>query len=244
MAMLSRGRIGRRLLPIIIVMAVLAMLVPTVSAYEAHLTNVKVRVEERLNVFKVVELASPEDITEAIESGIVFPSVPNPPTVTDPFNVPAHTCVVWHVILYFKNIHDYDMTNVVVTDHFNAELAGQAIGDGAVDVLIRQQSRGKSQKVSFQSQARITWYVTYVEGDVSDQASVDNSDVVPAGETAMLEMLVWTKLNPSGRQSYTSPGDYEMNSGPVGKWFNIPLGDEVSHQWSFDALPLSVTAYE
>jgi hypothetical protein len=40
---------------------------------------------------------------------------------------------------------------------------------------------------------------------------------------------VWTKLNPAGRQEYTSSGHYEFNSGPTMKWLDAwPNGQQSS----------------
>lgn len=202
--------------------------VPLVSAYEAHLINVTAHVEERFNIIKTMRLATPQEIAE---SGIDFPGTPNPPAVTDPSRVPVETSVVWLATIFASNPHDYPITEVVITDHFAAEMAGEQLGSLPVDLSIKAHSRGKSGKSSFETQYRITWYVTW--------DTVDNSGWLDPGESVTLTMLVWTKLNPSGRQEYTSPGTYTLNSGPMMKWL-----DPDGHQFSNGGPPLHIAAYE
>ena len=49
----------------------LMAMVPAVSAYEAHIINVKARVKERLNIIKTMRLATDDEIGI---SSITFPS--------------------------------------------------------------------------------------------------------------------------------------------------------------------------
>ena len=205
--------------------------VPLVSAYEAHMINVIAHVEERFNIIKTMRLATPAEIAE---SGIQFPGPTNPPAVSDPSTVPIETCVVWLVTITASNPHSYPITEVVVTDHFSAEMGGEQLGSLPVELYIKGHSRGKSGKDSFETQYRITWHVTW------NEAEGDNSGWLAPGESATLTMLVWTKLNPSGRQEYTSPGTYTLNSGPTMKWLDGPDG----YQFSNEGSPLHIEAYE
>ena len=226
-----RKKITGKFLPVIIAVVLLITLVPLVSAYEAYTVNVKVHVKDRLNCVKTARLAEGWEIDEAITSGVNFPSPPHgADNLTDPFNVPIETCVVWIVSINITNTDNYCYTNVVIKDYFGAELGGEPLDEEPpVDVIVRTQSRGESHKQSFQSQTRILWYVTMVGGDMSNPPdSVDNSGELCPGESASLEMLVWTKLNPSGRQSYTSSGNYTLNSGPTAKWLSVEDGHQRS----------------
>jgi len=234
----NRG-VTRRLLTVILVLALLAVAVPAVSAYEAHLINVKAHVEQRFNCFKTFRLATDEEIQAAIESGVEFPNPPNPPEVTEPDNVPVFTCIAWMVTIIVANPHSYPITEVTVKDNFAAEMAAQPIGSPPVDLTIISHSRGKAKKEAFQTQYRILWYVTFVSGDPEVPETVDNSGWMQPGDTEVLEILVWTKLNPSGKQEYTSPGTYTLNSGPTAKWL-----DPDGHQFSSEGDPLYLVAYD
>jgi len=250
MALLKKGQMGKTLITAITAVAVLAVAVPLVSAYEAHVINVKAHVKERFNVIKTMRLATQTEIDEylAAHPEFSFPNEPNPGTVEYPDEVPIETCVVWVVTITICNPHDYPMTEVVVKDYFGAELAGEPLDDVPVDLDFKYHTRGKGKKEKdpFTTQYRITWYVTYVDGNVEDPEDpldpLDNSGVMEPGECAHVELLVWTKLNPSGKQEYTSPGLYTLNSGPTAKWFDAPP-DEGGHQFSFDGDPLYIYAY-
>ncbi len=219
-------------------------LVPLVRAYEAHTVNVKVRVEHRYNLIKAARLAGPGEIeanAELIDASGVDSTACND-SAMGPFMVPVETCVAWLVTIVASNPHSYPITGVVITDNFSAEVAGQPIDSLPVAVTVISHSRGRFKALSFDTQYRITWYVTYVSGDVESPETVDNSDVLLPGQSVALTMLVWTKLNPSGRQEYTSPGTYTLNSGPTMKWLNAPL-DEGGHQFSSEAPSILVEAY-
>ena len=249
MALLKKRQIGKTLITAITVVAVLAVTVPLVSAYEAHTINVQARVKERFNVVKTMRLATDAEIEEAISANVTFPDTlirTYPPGTLDPDypdEVPIDTCVVWVVTISICNPHTDNMTEVVVKDNFGAELAGEPLDDVPVDVDFKYHSRGKGKKEKdpFTTQYRIIWYVTFESGDVENPETVDNSGVMEPGECAYVELLVWTKLNPAGHQEYTSPGLYTLNSGPTAKWFDAPP-DEGGHQFSFDADPLYVYA--
>ena len=232
-------QIARRALIALLVLVVLAAAVPAVSAYESYLINVKAHVKYPFNVFKTMRLATAEEIAAAEALGVVFPNPPNPPEVTEPDMVPVFTCVAWIVEITVNNPYDYPITEVTVKDNFSAELGAEPLDSLPVDLTVLSHSRGKSGKQAFPTQYRIDWYVTYISGDVNDPETVDNSDWMLPGESETLTMMVWTKLNPSGRQEYTSPGTYTLNSGPTAKWF-----DPDGHQFSSEGDPLYIYAYE
>lgn len=238
MKILKKGQTGKTLMIGVTLIALLAILVPAVSAYESHLVNVKAHVEERFNVIKTIAPATWDDIDDAIANGLIPPDagcIPAEP----PDEVPIETCVVWLVTISIYNPHSDNMTEVVVTDHFGAELGGQPLDDLPVDVTVKTHTRGKSKKEPFETQHRITWYVTYISGDVSDPETVDNSGVMEPGDSEYITLLVWTKVNPSGRQEYTTPGTYTLNSGPTAKWL-----DPDGFQHSFEGDPVYIDAVE
>ncbi len=232
-----RIKIAKKFLPVVIAGVLLMTLVPAVMAYEAHAVNVTAHVKERFNVTKTMRLATALEIAT---SGIIFPNTPNPqppgdppPWVTDPAYVPVETCVVWMVIITVSNPHEYWIYDVVVKDNFSAELAGEPLGSMPVDLLIKWHSRGKAKTEKFATQYRIIWYVDRTEAD----PSYPPLGMEPGG-SATLYIMVWTKLNPAGKQEYTSPGNYTLNSGATLKWL-----DPDGHQFSTTAPSLEVEAY-
>ena len=250
MALFKMRPTGKTLITIIIAVAVLAVGIPLVSAYEAHAINVTVHVENRPyeTLFKTMRLATGNEtsgeigeflaLVEAMDPEPVNfpPGTPNV-GVTDPANVPVDTFILWLVTIVVTNTENYPWTDVVVKDNFSAELGGQPYGTDVVDLFIKTHSKGKSKKEIFETQYRITWYVTCLDSPGPGEC-VDNGGELGEGESAYLELYVWTKLNPAGHQEYTSTGTYTMNSGPNVKWF-----DSEGQQFSFDGEPLYITVY-
>jgi hypothetical protein len=68
-----------------------------------------------------------------------------------------------------------------------------------------------------------------------------NVGTVPPGGTANLVLMTMTDLNPAGHQQYTSPGDYDYNSGAVLKFQVQPPGAKKPHQRSFDTGSVMLT---
>jgi len=103
--------------------------------------------------------------------------------------------------------------NVVVTDRFGAEIEiiepfPRMITHGNAFY----ETKGNSEKVF------LTW----------------NIGTLLKGETAILIFKISTDLNPAGKQEYTSPGCYELNSGAVLKFtYN-------GKQYSAYTLPITV----
>lgn len=254
MTILKKGQTGKILVTAIAVIGVLAVVVPLVSAYESYAINVTARVEERFNTVKTIRLATDLEIQEAIDGGVTFPDGlfrPYPPdslNVDFPNIVPTFTTVVWVATIGIFNPHDYAMTNVVVKDNFSAEVGGVPMDWAPVDLFIKTHSRGKGKKEPFETQYRITWYVTY-EGpfpfplDPEFDPAEFNTGVMLPGDSEFLELLVWTKENPSGKQEYTTKGFYTLNSGPTAKWFDAPPA-EGGHQFSFDYEPVFIEAFD
>jgi len=253
---LLKGQRGKTLISVIIAVAVLAVGMPLVSAFEAHTVNVHVTVKgrPRETLVKTMRLATNEgeidEIQEFLDLALARdppipnfpPGNPNPwlfdtevdPPVSDNV-VPKDTFILWVVRIDVSNTEDLGnpcWTDVVVKDNFSAELGGIPLGTDVVDLFVKSHSRGKSKKEIFETQYRITWYVTW------DEVWEDNSGLLCPGESAYLELYLWTKLNPALHQEYTSTGTYTMNSGPNVKWFNLE-----GQQFSFDGEPLYITAY-
>jgi hypothetical protein len=89
------------------------------------------------------------------------------------------------------------MTDVVVKDNFGAELDyvpdSVKCSQGTYEFMYKN---GRSKKM----------YMTWNVGDLAP------------GEVATLEVIICTKPNPAGKQEYTSPGIYYLNSGATVKW--------------------------
>ncbi|MBW6519292.1 MAG: DUF11 domain-containing protein [ANME-2 cluster archaeon] len=120
--------------------------------------------------------------------------------------VPVQQLIKWTVTFYVPNIAGYNMSNVQLVDRFGAELDhadwnittpgnySYTESQGTVDFVYA--------KAKQMPQLRVYW-------DIGELAS---------GEQAILSFEVVTRLNPSGRQEYTSDGLKILNSGAVLKW--------------------------
>ena len=174
--------------------------------------------------------------------------------------------VCWNVTISVTNDNPAIMWQAVLTDKFSAEMTDpqQILGDVPVVVHEMNSNKGKGSKKRSSGAIEIKWWVDYDEftpapypetnsmAFVPDTNQIDDDDgnfKTPApgssglavGETAQLAMHVCTGLNPSGRQSYTSPGCYNFNSGLTVKWLvGDPLTQMELHQMSFDGNPLAV----
>jgi len=137
-------------------------------------------------------------------------------TVTGSLTIKEKTNVQWTVTFEITNPFSYTMTNIVITDRFGAEIEidppfPYSITHGTVSYT----TSGKSAKVF------LTWNI---------------GNLLP-GETARLILLVSTDINPAGKQSYTTPGIYEMNSGATLKF----IDPEQNMQLSAVTAPIYVT---
>jgi len=155
-----------------------------------------------------------------------------------PILVPIETCVWWVLRINVTNLFENPISNVMVTDHFSAELDGEPLDSMPVHVEEITHTAGQAGKKVFTTQVRILWCVTGNLGEEAEECvkKGDDRDLLGAGETATLDVLVFTKLNPSGRQEYTSPCDktmekdlcYELNSGATAKWIDTKTGSQMS----------------
>ena len=206
------------------------------AASTSQWVNILARVEQPPTVVKHV-LKDPD-----LTGSPVQPPVGCMPADSEsPLEVPIETCVWWVLRIQVTNsFPDTAMEDLVVRDLFGAEMDGQPLSDVPVDVEVITHSRGQSGKETFETQVRINWCVT---GDLVGGECLDGGQLLP-GESAYLDMLVWTKLNPSGRQEYTSAGTYQMNSGATAQWLDqsgakcAPLPDCPS------TAPIDVMAFE
>jgi len=111
-----------------------------------------------------------------------------------------------------------DWVNTVVKDRFGAELEivrGCFSSQGPVIIT----TKGKSDKVFLE------WFV---------------GTVAARGGMATLTCFLQTDLNPAGHQEYTSPGEYEFNSGANVKFNAGRDGPQVS----FETPPITLTVVE
>jgi hypothetical protein len=212
----------------VVVLGILAM-VPALGAFTSQWINVTARVAQPPTVEKSV-LADPpitqgnvDAITQA-SNGITGCL---PADSQFPIEVATHTCVWWVLRITVTNSTGAEMHDVMVVDRFGAELGvGESLDYVPVEVVPIFHSRGRSSSgpAPFETQFRVVWCVTDGEPGAVDAISDDSCiDPVPpqpllAGESEFVDLLVFTKLNPSGKQEYTCPGTYTMNSGASATW--------------------------
>lgn len=123
--------------------------------------------------------------------------------------------VVWVLSIVISNDLSTTMTDVVVKDNLAAELAiNMTFGFHKTKGSVSYYTTGRSEKV------HLTWQV---------------GDLAP-GERVVLWFKVFTDMNPAGRQEYTSPGEYDLNSGPVMK-YNV---DGVQDSLELNAITITV----
>jgi len=128
--------------------------------------------------------------------------------------------IVWEMEIVIQNYWgSLPWTNIVVTDKLAAELELDSpfplsITQGTVS----NYTTGKSKKV----------HLTWVVGTLNPN------------EVARLKFRVSTDLNPAGKQEYTTPGCYELNSGPTMKFKvgGIQYSEEMPSIW-VEVLPKS-----
>jgi len=107
--------------------------------------------------------------------------------------------IVWQLVIMIQNDPALFGTtgsymNVVVTDNLGAELQ---IDD------------------YYATRGDVSWYTTGNSEKVHLEWTIDQ---LYLNWAAYLYLTVSTDLNPAGRQEYTSPGCYELNSGPTMKF--------------------------
>ena len=163
---MMKRKFGKYLLAIGIMLMVVMVAVPSVSAFEGHMVDIKAH--ETIPATKMARLASDTEICYAEKHlGVNIPPDPNPPGVTAWDNIPLNTCVAWIVTIFVQNPLDYTMKNIVINDQFddNVEMAvmGASQYQGTINI-----SQGNYLN---------SWYV---------------GDLAP-GSGACLTLIVWTK---------------------------------------------------
>ena len=113
--------------------------------------------------------------------------------------VPLFEQVKWTVTFYVPNTSGRDWTQVILKDHFGAELDQADPGQytASQGSVVFEYSKAKKMP-----QLRVIWNI----GDLPDMTM------------ATLSFDVVTRLNPAGKQEYTSPGLKILNSGANVKW--------------------------
>ncbi len=134
--------------------------------------------------------------------------------------VTTNTRVEWTFFVVVKNTSGQTMHDLVITDRFGAQL--DCLDDYEVTYACSSPSWTFEQYTnSSGTQDRIRW---------------TTSELGP-WDRGILIITVATKTNPAGKQEYTSPGVYTLNSGAVLKW-----KDDAGVQHSESTEPISVTA--
>ena len=224
--------------------------IPTMVAFTAQSVNVTARVTQPPTVQKLVLTDPPitqgeVDATTEAYMGVIGCLAAD---TEYPIEVPAYTCVWWVLRIVVTNSTGGDMYDVMVVDRFGAELGvGEFLDYVPVAVVPVSHSRGQSSSgpATFDTQFRVVWCVTDGEPGSVDPINDDTCiDPVPSqpllpGESEFIDLLVFTKLNPSGRQEYTTPDTYTMNSGATVKWEQGAAGGP---QGSDSTAPIVVTA--
>jgi hypothetical protein len=183
------------------------------AAFESHMINIQAHIVTSPDPIEKFVLTNPQ--AALAESPVQPPQGCQEADTEAPIEVPINTCVFWVLRFLVTNTFSTAMSDLEVTDHFAAELDGQVISEVPVEVFVMKHTRGQSIKESFDTQVRIRWCVNGTF-DANDPC-ISNGVLLP-GESAFMDVLVFTRLNSSGKQEYTSPGTYEMNSGATAKW--------------------------
>lgn len=164
------------------------------------------------------EPKTPNSAVFQVTSPVIVPPPPPPPTretVAKSFTllsptlpagqtfVPLNTVLTWRASYVVANTFTTPITSVVLKDHFAASLAVDtstitfsAPAASGASVPIFSTTTGE------QPQWKFTWSV----------------DTLQPGQTAILTVNVFTRLNPTGVQEFTQPGLQILNSGATLKW--------------------------
>ena len=190
---------------------------------------------------------------------VVFPCVPGE---TSPPKAHVKTCTYWVMRITIQNVFEelgfegeVHMDDVLVKDIFSGEFLGLGLDNVPMEVLILKTPRGQTDKVHTGPSAanpwpkiELFWCVTGTlkvgnfDGDGVEEGQCNfpadpSEDQLRPGESATLEILVFTRLNPHGLalepddprrgnfQEFTEPcpGDpkdlcYTLNSGARARW--------------------------
>ena len=117
-------------------------------------------------------------------------------TCDAPTTIYTGTYQNWYVTITVENTNSYPINDVVVADRFGGEfgVAERFISHGGAIFSLS----GRTEKV------HLVWDI----------------GLLGPGETATLELNVYTDMNPGEKQEFTSCGTYTMNSGAVVKWLD------------------------
>jgi hypothetical protein len=146
------------------------------------------------------ELGSAEQIPDAITQ-LVEEKAEESLTITE------KTEAKWALVFEFTNPHSYEISDVEVTDRLGAELEiDEPFPESITHGTASYETKGNSEKVF------LTWDI----GTLGPE------------ETARLIIVVSTDINPAGKQEYTLPGIYDLNSGAALKFFDPVENMQVS----------------
>ncbi|NYT12538.1 MAG: hypothetical protein GKC03_08345 [Methanomassiliicoccales archaeon] len=154
-----------------------------------------VLVEVKLPCFPAISLGVSDDLMILVYEGATLSKTADGPDV-----VIVNTNNSWEFTFIVKNNFDYDMVDAILKDHFGAEL--DYIADSVMANLLTE------------------YDISYSKGTMKQVRMEWSLDQIVEGEAFMLQMTVYTKLNPAGKQEYTSPGTYDLNSGATLKWYD------------------------
>lgn len=127
--------------------------------------------------------------------------------------------IEFDIVIHTENYWEQTAENVRLYDRFGAELEVVSwYAEGTYDNDPEFTTKGNSHKVF------LFWDIGTHE----------------PGENATLYLTMATDLNPAGRQEYTSPGTYELNSGAVVK----KIYDGVQYSWETGELSIEVFGEE
>jgi len=166
-----------------------------------------------LMIFSIVIPSVPIVFAYQTENGICFNVEKT--IVCGPTTVQTFTNVQWLIQIAVQIGADAD--SVVVTDRLGAELEidppfPESITHGTATYTVQ----GGSDKVF------LTWNIGHLN----------------AFEQASLRFWISTDINPNGKQEYTSPGCYELNSGATLKFYVNGV------KYSMSTPPLFITVVE
>lgn len=131
----------------------------------------------------------------------------------DPMALPLGENIVWVMDICVRNEFCFTMKDLVVTDNLAAEFEVDEwwweVDDWwpTADMKMKIRTKGNSKKVTW------TWTI---------------GDLDPSQKSPLLKFLISTDLNPAGKQEFTSPGCYELNSGVVIKFKDPMTGNQLS----------------
>ncbi|MFX1258913.1 MAG: vWA domain-containing protein [Promethearchaeota archaeon] len=141
--------------------------------------------------------------------------------IEESLTIKEKTETQWALVFEVTNTFSYTMTEAIIQDRFGAEIEiDEPFPVSITHGTVTYKTKGKSQKVF------LTWEIGDLDPD----------------ETARLIILVSTDLNPAGKQEYTSPGIYELNSGATLKF--IDPEQDIQLSASTDSINVTVLPEE